>query len=117
MLLARCGFCQNIIRRISEICRTTKSPLLAIALRDALARLSAALDDPPYNYAIDSAAKGSLGMPALHWHLRILPQVTVPAGFELGSGLAINPSLPEKDAKLLRSFRPVFQDFNGDHRR
>ena len=91
--------------------------LLAIALRDALARLSAALDDPAYNYAIDSAAKGSLGMPALHWHLRILPQVTVPAGFELGSGLAINPSLPEKDAKLLRSFRPVFQDFNGDHRR
>ena len=56
-------------------------------------------------------------MPALHWHLRILPQVTVPAGFELGSGLAINPSLPEEDAAVLRSFRPVFQDFNDYHRR
>lgn len=91
--------------------------LLAIALRDALARLSAALNDPAYNYVIDSAAKGASGMPALHWHLRILPQVTVPAGFELGSGLAINPSLPEEDAAVLRSFRPVFQDFNNDHRR
>ena len=91
--------------------------LLAIALRDALARLSAALDDPAYNYVIDSAAKGASGIPALHWHLRILPQVTVPAGFELGSGLAINPSLPEEDAAVLRSFRPVFQDFHDHHRR
>jgi UDPglucose--hexose-1-phosphate uridylyltransferase len=84
--------------------------LLAIALRDALARLSVALDDPAYNYVIDSAAKGASGIPALHWHLRILPQVTVPAGFELGSGLAINPSLPEEDAAVLRSFRPVLQE-------
>jgi UDPglucose--hexose-1-phosphate uridylyltransferase len=91
--------------------------LLAIALRDALARLSAALDDPAYNYVIDSAAKGASGISALHWHLRIRPQVTVPAGFELGSGLAINPSLPEEDAAVLRSFRPVFQDFNNDHQR
>jgi len=66
---------------------------------------------------IDSAAKGASGIPALHWHLRILPQVTVPAGFELGSGLAINPSLPEEDAAVLRSFRPVFQDFHDHHRR
>jgi UDPglucose--hexose-1-phosphate uridylyltransferase len=91
--------------------------LLATTLRDSLARLSKALHDPPYNYVIDSAAKGVSGMPALHWRLRILPQVTVPAGFELGSGLAINPSLPEQDAAVLRSFRPVFQDFNDDHRR
>ena len=91
--------------------------LLAIALRDALARLSAALDDPAYNYVIDSAAKGASGIPALHWYLRILPQVTAPAGFELGSGLAINPSLPEEDAAMLRSFRPVFQDFDDDHGR
>jgi UDPglucose--hexose-1-phosphate uridylyltransferase len=82
--------------------------LLAITLRDALARLSTALHDPPYNYVIDSAAKGASRMPALHWRLRILPQVTVSAGFEFGSGLPINPSLPEEDAAVLRSFRPVF---------
>jgi UDPglucose--hexose-1-phosphate uridylyltransferase len=40
----------------------------------------------------------------LHWRLRIVPQQTVPGGFELASGLAINPSLPEEDAAILRSF-------------
>ncbi len=83
---------------------------LAIALRDALMRLSGALDDPPYDYVIDTPAKGASGAPALHWRLRIVPQVTVPAGFELGSGLLINPSLPEEDAAVLRSFRPVSQE-------
>jgi UDPglucose--hexose-1-phosphate uridylyltransferase len=83
---------------------------LAIALRDALMRLRAALDDPAYDYVIDTAAKGASGAAALHWRLRIMPRVTVPAGFELGSGLPINPSLPEEDAAVLRAIRPVLQE-------
>lgn len=78
---------------------------LAIALRDALTRLALALDDPPYNYVIDTAAKGASDAPALHWRLRITPRVAARAGFELGSGLPINPSLPEADAAILRSSR------------
>jgi UDPglucose--hexose-1-phosphate uridylyltransferase len=81
--------------------------LLAIALRRALARLRTALDDPPYDYVIDTAAKGASETPALHWCLRIMPRVTVAGGFELGSGLPINPSLPEEDAAVLRSVRPI----------
>jgi len=77
--------------------------LLAVALQDALIRLSATLRDPPYNYVIDSAAKGGSGAPHLHWRLRIVPQVVTPAGFELGSGLPINTSAPEHDAAVLRS--------------
>jgi UDPglucose--hexose-1-phosphate uridylyltransferase len=73
-------------------------------------RLSGTLDDSPYEYVIDTAAKGASGAPALHWRLRIMPHVTVPAGFELGSGLPINPSLPEEDAAALRSFRPVLHE-------
>jgi len=80
--------------------------LLAIALRDALTRLGGVLDDPPYDYVIDTAAKGASEAAALHWRLRIMPRVTVAAGFELASGLPINPSLPEEDATMLRSFRP-----------
>jgi len=80
--------------------------LLAIALRDALTRLGGVLDDPPYDYVIDTAAKGASEAAALHWRLRIIPRVTVAAGFELASGLPINPSLPEEDATMLRSFRP-----------
>jgi UDPglucose--hexose-1-phosphate uridylyltransferase len=67
-------------------------------------RLSAALDHPPYNYVIDTATTGESRAVHLHWRLRIVPQQTVPGGFELASGLAINPSLPEEDAAILRSF-------------
>ncbi|WP_454621924.1 galactose-1-phosphate uridylyltransferase [Bradyrhizobium cenepequi] len=84
--------------------------LLAIALRDALVRLEATLDNPPYNYVIDTAANSESGAPHLHWRLRIVPQLTVPAGFELASGMSINPSLPEQDAVTLRSFRQVLRE-------
>lgn len=84
--------------------------LLAASQRDALVRLAQALDDPSYNYVIDTASKGSSDAPHLHWCLRILPQVTVPGGFELGSDLAINPSLPEEDAMMLRSSLPAMTE-------
>ena len=47
--------------------------VFVIALRDAFTRLRAALDDPPYNYVIDTAAKDGLNAPHLHWRLRIMP--------------------------------------------
>ncbi|MGA7327446.1 MAG: galactose-1-phosphate uridylyltransferase [Rhodomicrobium sp.] len=77
--------------------------LLAAALRDALIRLAAALNDPPYNYMIDTAAKGGTGAPHLHWRLRIVPQLPFSGGFELASHLPINTHLPEQDAAILHS--------------
>jgi UDPglucose--hexose-1-phosphate uridylyltransferase len=78
--------------------------LFAVALQDALVRLEAALGGPPYNYLFDTAAKGGLGSPCLHWRLRIVPQSIISAGFELASGLPINSHSPEHDAAVLRSF-------------
>ncbi|MCL5960340.1 MAG: hypothetical protein M1358_13695, partial [Chloroflexi bacterium] len=37
-----------------------------------------------------------------HWHLEILPKLSIAAGFELGSGLMINTALPESAAEFLR---------------
>lgn len=37
-----------------------------------------------------------------HWHLEIMPQLIEPYGFEIGSGLYINPTSPETSAKYLR---------------
>jgi UDPglucose--hexose-1-phosphate uridylyltransferase len=34
--------------------------------------------------------------------LQIMPRLMTRAGFEIGSGMSINPSLPEDDASLLR---------------
>lgn len=76
---------------------------LARATRDALARLSSRLDDPDYNYIINTAARYRAAEPHLHWYLQIRPRLTTPAGFEIATGMAVNPNLPEEDASLLRS--------------
>jgi UDPglucose--hexose-1-phosphate uridylyltransferase len=74
----------------------------ALLLRRTLRRLRRARDDPPYNFVIDSAPRLHLQSPSLHWRLRIAPDLATWGGFELGAGIAINPSVPEHDASLLR---------------
>jgi UDPglucose--hexose-1-phosphate uridylyltransferase len=38
-----------------------------------------------------------------HWHIELLPRLTVPAGLELGAGLHVNVIPPEDAAAALRS--------------
>ncbi len=75
----------------------------AALLRDSLARLRDRMDDPAYNLMIAGASRGRRRAPWLRWYVRIRPSVTQPAGFELATGFAVNTSLPERDAALLRS--------------
>jgi UDPglucose--hexose-1-phosphate uridylyltransferase len=75
----------------------------AALLARALRRLKTALADPPYNLVIDSAPRDQIAAPHWHWRLRLVPDLVTWGGFELGSGLPINPSSPEEDARLLRA--------------
>jgi len=75
---------------------------LASILHKAIQKLYYHLNDPDYNYVLITASAGKAAEPQLHWYLRILPRLTMRAGFEIGSGICINPSLPEQDAELLR---------------
>ena len=52
---------------------------------------------------IPSSAKYRSGEPQAHWFLKISPRLTTRAGFEIGSGMSINTSLPEEDAAFLRA--------------
>ncbi len=61
------------------------------------------LNNPDYNYAIRTAPLSDLGAPYLHWYLTIVPRISYAAGFEIGSGIFINPSLPEECAEYLRN--------------
>jgi UDPglucose--hexose-1-phosphate uridylyltransferase len=72
-------------------------------LRRTLDRLRRARHDPPYNFVIDSAARTQLRSLYFHWRLRIAPDLATWGGFELGAGMAINPSSPECDAATLRA--------------
>ena len=74
---------------------------LAGVLHDLLTRLAATLNDPAYNLVINSSSRLA-NEPQSHWYVRIRPRLVTRAGFEIGSGIRINPSLPEADAAFLR---------------
>ncbi|MGK7872155.1 MAG: galactose-1-phosphate uridylyltransferase [Xenococcaceae cyanobacterium] len=75
----------------------------AVILKNVLAKLSEKLNDPDYNYVINTAARYKAEEPQVHWYCQIQPRLTTPAGFEIGSGISINPSIPELDAEFLRA--------------
>jgi len=74
----------------------------AEALKAALTRINAALDDPPYNLIIHTSPCGERDLKYYHWHTEIMPKLTKVAGFEWGSGFYINPTPPEEAARYLR---------------
>ncbi|UCC43068.1 MAG: galactose-1-phosphate uridylyltransferase, partial [Candidatus Zixiibacteriota bacterium] len=60
------------------------------------------LNNPDYNYVLRSAPIGDEDTRHLHWYLVIIPKISIPAGFEIGSGIYINTVAPEESAALLR---------------
>jgi len=75
---------------------------LAPALHEAVSRLHDRLDNPDYNFFVRTALDYESDAPHLHWSLRIEPRTTVEAGFERSTGVRVNPSIPERDAAVLR---------------
>jgi UDPglucose--hexose-1-phosphate uridylyltransferase len=79
---------------------------LARLLRTVVRRLRTCLDDPDYNFFFRTALASDSTASHLHWSLRLQPRTTVEAGFELSTGMLINPSIPERDAAVLRGDEP-----------
>jgi len=79
---------------------TVEKDDLARALHVLLTRLARKLNDPAYNYVFNSSSRLANALQN-HWYVRIRPRLTTRAGFEIGTGIRINPSLPEADAAYL----------------
>lgn len=82
---------------------------LAAVLRQTLAALSRALDDPPYNLVLHTAPNllphegyWATVQDDYHWFLEVIPRVRRTDGFEWGSGFFINPVAPERAVELLK---------------
>ncbi len=71
-------------------------------LKNVLLKLYKGLNNPDYNYILRSSPISYGNNKYFHWYITIVPRLTRSAGFELGSGMFINPSIPEEDAKFLR---------------
>jgi UDPglucose--hexose-1-phosphate uridylyltransferase len=66
----------------------------ALLLRDAIRRLRDVEGPVPLNAWLHTGG---------HWHLELVPRLTVFAGLELGAGIYVNSLSPEQAAQRLRS--------------
>jgi UDPglucose--hexose-1-phosphate uridylyltransferase len=76
---------------------------LAELLKTVLLKLYVGLGDPDFNLTINTAPRGEEDSEFFLWHIEIVPRLTTPAGFELGSGMSINTVLPEEAADFLKN--------------
>ena len=92
-------------RHISHFEDTPSEELsdLGALLHEALVRLDASLDRPPYNYLLHTTPFTVAAVEHYHWHLEVIPRVTRVAGFEWGTGFYINPVAPETAAGYMRN--------------
>lgn len=74
----------------------------ATLLRRVLVGLRRLLGDVPYNYVLVSAPNGEEDSDYFLWHVQLLPRLVATAGFELGTGMAVNPVSPEVAAARLQ---------------
>jgi len=86
---------------------TDEITALGIALRRALKRLYAVHGDVAYNFAIESAGADGGGAAHSHWRLHLVPRLADWAGYELGTGVFVNASSPEENARTLREATPA----------
>lgn len=75
---------------------------LAEVLRQTLWLLYRAANNPDYNAVLHTAPLRDSCLDYYHWHIEIVPRLTTPAGFELGSGIYITTAIPEETAAYLR---------------
>lgn len=76
---------------------------LAPLLSEFLKRLSDKLEDPPYNLFLHTAPLRASLLPYFHWHLEIIPKLTIVAGWEMATGTFINVAKPEEAAAFLKT--------------
>ncbi len=75
---------------------------LARMLKEVLLRVHVGLGNPDYNFVIRSLSPTDREAPYYHWYVSIIPRVSQLAGFEMGTGMFVNTSLPEHSARFLR---------------
>ena len=77
-------------------------PGLGRTLIRVLAAVRGACSDPDFNLLVFSGPANRETEEVFRWYIRVLPRLSTPAGFELGSGTSINTVAPEDAAQALR---------------
>lgn len=75
---------------------------LARLLKETFARVLGSLNNPPFNLVLHTAPTDLEASEYYHWHIEVVPRLTIFAGFELGTEVYINPTPPETAAQYLK---------------
>jgi UDPglucose--hexose-1-phosphate uridylyltransferase len=78
---------------------------LAKHLKATMEKVYHGLGEPDFNYVIRSGRPEEADLPHIHWYVSIVPRVAMASGFELGSGIYLNPLAPERSAAFLNAVR------------
>ncbi|HHW41147.1 MAG TPA: galactose-1-phosphate uridylyltransferase [Syntrophomonadaceae bacterium] len=89
------GLDDSLLRHLSSI------------IKETISKITTSLNHPPYNLILHTAPAGYQDAPYYHWHMEILPRLTIVAGFEWGTGIYINPTPPEAAASYLREIKAI----------
>jgi len=76
---------------------------LSALLPSLLRALDAARGSPSYNWFVHGSRPGAGSGPEFHWHVEVAPRIVRSDGYELGSGVAVNPVAPEAAATDYRA--------------
>lgn len=74
---------------------------LAAAMRKVLIAYVEKLNNPDFNYFFHCAPHTMHGAPFYHLYLQILPRLSTPGGFEVGTNIPVNTVWPEDVAAIL----------------
>lgn len=92
-------------RHFSFFEHTPEKDLRSIAamLQNVLRRVKKNLNDADFNFFLHTAPlKRQAQYGYYHWHIEVVPKITIPAGFELSTGVDINVVDPEEAVRILR---------------
>jgi len=72
------------------------------ALQISLSKMKKNLKDPDYNFFLHSAPLTNQSQYShYHWHIDVIPKISISAGMEVGSGIEITVIDPDYSAKIL----------------
>jgi len=97
-----------ILPRAHEPCFEEVPDEQLILLADVFGRIfnkyKTLLGNISFNYFVNTSPLGK-NFPNSHWNIQIMPKVTIPAGFEKGTGISINPISPEIAIRELKNIK------------
>jgi UDPglucose--hexose-1-phosphate uridylyltransferase len=83
---------------------------VALLLQDVMKRMIKYLNDPDLNFFIHDTPLDGKDYGYHHWHIEVIPKISIDAGFEISTGIEINIIDPDNAAATLRGSKVAYHN-------